>query len=342
MPPGPTRAAAVSRAASRVRRRRLVAFVLMPILIVAPLAALRSGRSQGRDSSSTTNAARTATAPGTLRLRTGDRSLGAIGLRRFAHGSTIDAGALRDAVVQLLPRRIALRRGRARIVATLDRDRAARRAIDLGMTGGAVDVPRENVAARIGAPVIAQKLRNNCESAALSILLATQGVEVDQLTLQRQLPRSGPADPDDTGPTRVWGDPERGYVGRVRGGGIAGGFGVYEGPVAKLATRHGVATDDLTGATVDEIRKRILTGRPVMVWIGLSAGPYGEWLSPSGRRVEVNFGEHTLVLTGVDELGRLEVVNPLEGTRERLDPQTFEGLWQRLDRRALAVRARPS
>lgn len=341
MPRGPIRAAAASRVPSHVRRRRLVAFVLLPVLLVAPLAALQSGASDGRDSPSTTDAARTAAAPGMLRLRTGGRSLGTIDLRRFAQGNTVDAGALRDAVVQLLPRRVTLRRGRARIVATLDRDRAARRAIDLGMTGGAVDVPRENVSARIGAPVIAQKLRNNCESAALSTLLATQGVEVDQLTLQRQLPRSGPADPDDTGPTRVWGDPERGYVGRVQGGGIAGGFGVYQGPIARLATRHGVATDDLTGATVDEIRNRILTGRPVMVWIGLSAGPYGEWLSPSGRKVEVNFGEHTLVLTGVDGLGRLEVVNPLEGTRERLDPQTFAELWQRLDRRALAVRARP-
>ena len=45
---------------------------------------------------------------------------------------------------------------------------------------------------RIEAPVIAQKLRNNCETAGLSVLLATRGVRAGQLDLQNDLPRSGP------------------------------------------------------------------------------------------------------------------------------------------------------
>ena len=63
-----------------------------------------------------------------------------------------------------------------------------------------------------------------------------------------------------------------------------------------LAARYGVRLIDLTGRPLEEIVARVRGGTAVMVWIGLSDGPYGRWTSPSGRPVEVNFGEHTLVL----------------------------------------------
>ena len=74
-----------------------------------------------------------------------------------------------------------------------------------------------------------------------------------------------------------------------------------------------------------------------MVWVGLSAGPYGEWTSPRGRRIRVNFGEHTVVLHGIREDGSLLVSNPLEQTREVWDRGKFERMWELLGRRALAA-----
>lgn len=201
----------------------------------------------------------------------------------------------------------------------------------------AVQVVRRPVTSRIEAPVIAQKLRNNCETAALSVLLATRGVQAGQLDLQDDLPRSGPLDPDDSGAQRVWGDPERGYVGRADGGGVAGGFGTYQRPVAALARRRGVTLRDLTGQPSAVVYERVRAGRAVMVWIGLSEGPYGSWRSPTGRDVKVNFGEHTVVLTGIRADGRLRVVNPLEGTVELWTQQRFEALWARLGERALST-----
>ena len=53
-----------------------------------------------------------------------------------------------------------------------------------------------------------------------------------------------------------------------------------------------------------------------MAWVGLSDGPYGRWRSPRGRTIQVNFGEHTVVLKGIRADGSIRVVNPLEGTRE--------------------------
>jgi uncharacterized protein YvpB len=219
----------------------------------------------------------------------------------------------------------------------LDRSAAVRRALALGADGGTVAVARQPIASLISAPVVRQAQRNICEAAALEILLATTGVEADQLRLQARFPRSGSPDPQESPTGRVWGDPELGYVGRPDGGGSAGGFGVYPGPVRSVAREYGRRLDDLTGAAPRHVYRRLLQGRAVMAWVGLSEGPYGEWSSPSGRRVRVNFGEHTVVLTGVRPDGQLRVVNPLEGTRETWTEQKFESMWALLDRRALAA-----
>lgn len=192
------------------------------------------------------------------------------------------------------------------------------------------------VASEIAAPAVAQRLRNNCESAALQVLLATVGVDADQLRLQNELPRSGSVDPRGAGDQRVWGDPEQGFVGRPDGGGVAGGFGVYQRPVRAVAARHGVALKDLSGSTPAVIYRQLLAGHAVMVWVGLGDGPFTQWRSPQGRLVEVNLNEHAVVLTGV-RAGRISVVNVLQGTRERWTRGEFELMWARLGRRALAA-----
>jgi len=94
--------------------------------------------------------------------------------------------------------------------------------------------------------------------------------------------------------------------------------------------------DDLTASAPARIYGRLLRGRAVMAWIGLSDGPYDEWRSPAGDRIQVNFGEHTIVLTGIARNGDLRVVNPLNGTLERWSKPRFEAAWQLLGRRALS------
>jgi uncharacterized protein YvpB len=190
---------------------------------------------------------------------------------------------------------------------------------------------------RIPAPVVAQRLRNNCETAALQVLLATVGVKVDQLRLQAKVRRSGPLDPQGSPPNQTWGDPSLGFVGRVAGGGRAGGFGVYQGPIAALAQRFGVPLRDLTGSSPRAVYRRLLEGHAVMAWVGLSNGPFAHWRSPSERTITVNFGEHAVVLVGMRASGVLEVVNPLYGTRELWTRADFRTMWARLGRRALST-----
>ena len=274
--------------------------------------------------------------PGNVQLVAGSRVLLDLPLGPYVADGQVDAERLERVIADRLPRGARSVRGRADVVTRFDAAGTLRRVLAVGAEGGTVEIVQRPVAASVRVPVVRQAQANTCESAALSVLLAGAGVRVDQSELQAALPRSAPLDPIGVGPQRVWGDPEQGYVGRPDGGGTAGGFGVFEGPVRSVARSYGVALDRLSGAPASAVYDRLLQGRPVMVWIGLSDGPYGEWRSPSGRRVRVNFGEHTVVLYGIQADGRLQVSNPLRGTDEVWAKADFERVWALLDRRAVA------
>jgi uncharacterized protein YvpB len=241
------------------------------------------------------------------------------------------------AVAHALPAAVTLRTGSALVDYRTDRASALRATARLGPDGGTVDVPGRPIASQIGAPAIRQLMRNDCEATALAILLGTVGAHAGQRELQAGMARSGPLDPEGEGAKEIWGDPELGFVGRPDGGGPAGGFGVYERPVARVARHYGRAIHDLTGAPADALYRRLLEGHAVMAWIALSRGPYGHWRSPAGRLVTVNFGEHTVVLAGIHRDGTLAVVNPLHGTRETWSRRDFESMWSLLGRRALTT-----
>jgi len=324
--------------AGRSRRGRRLGGTLL-ILTVLVFAAAGLAR-LAKDETSVGGAAAVPPSLG-LEVRAGERILQRLDLSAaLREDGTIDPARLRRALARTLAPGWQVRTGRARIRYSLDRARALRRIL----AAGPVPVVRIGATARsstIQAPVVAQKLRNNCESAALEVLLATVGSRRPQLTLQADLPTSGGPDPVNGPDGRVWGDPDLGYVGRPDGGGVAGGFGVYQAPVRAVAARAGVELEDISGTRLSTVLARLRAGRAVMVWVGLSDGPYGRWSSPAGRPIRVNFNEHTVVLTGVDAAGRVSLVNVLKGTRETWTQGELLVMWRRLDWRALAAPARP-
>jgi uncharacterized protein YvpB len=111
---------------------------------------------------------------------------------------------------------------------------------------------------------------------------------------------------------------------------------VYEPPIRRLAARFGVHLVDLRGQDVAAVRAAVLAGRPVLAWVGLAAGPYLSWLTPSGRRITVNLDEHAVTLVGAGP-GYVLVNNPLTGRRERWSDTLFSYRWKLLGRRALAL-----
>ena len=85
---------------------------------------------------------------------------------------------------------------------------------------------------------------------------------------------------------------------------------------------------------VNKSYEPLLAGHPVLAWVALAEGPYAEWTSPAGRPIKVDYGEHAVVLTGVDA-GSVKVNDPLSGERLTWSKSRFERMWAGLGRRAL-------
>jgi uncharacterized protein YvpB len=270
--------------------------------------------------------------PGVVRVIRGKRVLLSLPARTIAG---LTPAQLYDRLA-VLPAVRRSRRGRGLIIYRTERGSLGRRVAGAARRGGGtVAMPERPVSASFRLGVVKQALRNNCETAALSMMLLASGVRVDQLRLQRELPRSKPIDPQQGGALPVWGDPDLGFVGRPDGGGPSGGYGVYPQPIRSLAERHGVLLRRVVSRPA-AVYRSLLSGRPVMTWIGLSDGPYLNWRTPGGRRITGTFGEHTVVLTGIH--GRSLTVNdPLSGSRLTWSRSHFDALWRRLGRRALSL-----
>jgi uncharacterized protein YvpB len=308
-----------------VRRRRLL--TLVAIALVAAFLASLLGRTS----------ARTSRPPDPVRVVAGGQTVATIERGLLSPRGPAALARVRAVLARQIPAFEWVVLPHARVRYRNDRDATARLVVNAPRTTAAVQLLRAPVESAIAAPVLRQQLRNGCEAAALSILLGAGGRTVSQLRIQRLLPTSGPLDPRGVGARRVWGDPDLGFVGRPDGGGVAGGFGVYPRPIIRVARALGSRVDDLTGATPRTVYARLLAGRPVIAWVGLSAGPFGSWRSPAGRAITVNFGEHTVVLRGVNRDGSLSVSNPLRGTAETWTRAQFEDMWQLLGRRAVGA-----
>lgn len=330
---------------ARRRRWGIVLAVVAAVLLAAGLARLAgtgstaAGGSVAPPPTAGTDTAGTAPPPPpslVVEIAAGRRTLQRVDASRALRpGAGVSAARLRRVLAPALARTWTVAAGRARVVYGLDAAPAIRQIVAAG--GPVARVQATARSSSIKAPVVAQTLHNDCEAAALEVLLATVGRRRAQLELQAALPRSGPLDPVDGPNGQVWGDPELGYVGRPDGGGPAGGFGVYQRPVRKLAARLRVPLEDLTGHKLSDLVAAVRQGRAVMTWVGLGDGPFATWRSPAGRTVRVNFNEHAVVLTGVTPDGRVRVVNVLGGTLETWTQSQLLTMWQRIGRRALAA-----
>jgi uncharacterized protein YvpB len=307
--------------------------LVMSVGAVAALVAVASGGGAPK----TKRASAAPPPPGTLLFRAGDRTLASFDLARFTGPRGLEHARLRRAVARAIPAEAVTHVGRARVTVAYDRAAALRAAARATPKGATVTVGARPLAATIPTRVVKQRLRNNCEATALQMLLAGVGVRAPQLAVQKRLPRNGPLDPVQRGDRTIWGDPSLGFVGRPNGGGPAGGFGVYHAPIAYVAHTYRVALRNFTGAPVRTILARVLSGHAMMTWIGLSNGPYGHWFSPAGKAIDVNFGEHAVVITGIDRHGTLSIADPLTGTALKWSRAEFAAKWQQLGRQALST-----
>lgn len=160
-------------------------------------------------------------------------------------------------------------------------------------------------------------LPNGCEATSLAMVLHHSGYDVSPQQLANDFLPKGPI-----GHT----SPARAYVGDPAGQ----GFYCYPGPLVKAANRYfenvGSTERAKTPMVMEWFRMsyELHRGRPVIAWVTLD-DKWPEKINEmrwdvDGRTIYPYKNLHVVVVNGVD-WGRVQVMDPLQGSRELLWPQ---------------------
>ncbi|HKB88687.1 MAG TPA: C39 family peptidase [Patescibacteria group bacterium] len=145
---------------------------------------------------------------------------------------------------------------------------------------------------KLSVPSYIQQHTLSCEVASLRMTLAYKGITKSEDELLAQVgvdntPHSG----------GIWGDPYEHFVGNVNGNQMRNGYGVYWGPIERVAKSYGNAKAFEHG-DIKLLTDNIKKGNPIIIWVYSSSGAPTHWKTPSGRDIFAVAGEHTVVVAG--------------------------------------------
>lgn len=193
-------------------------------------------------------------------------------------------------------------------------------------------------------------LPNGCEVTSLSMLLTAVGHPVDKLTLAALQPTNsaqpifGPHGHLFSDIVR-WGDPNDSFVGAVAGYGHGVGYGIYHGPLTRLADRLLPGrTVDLSGRPFNDVLAQVANGTPVVAWVTSQFKPTDDWVTWAGPHgpVHATQYEHAVLLVGFDDKS-VYVNNPLTNSAgQRINRASFSNAWTQLGRQALSINQTPA
>ncbi len=145
---------------------------------------------------------------------------------------------------------------------------------------------------KLDAPAFLQMHALSCEVATLRMALAYRGISVTEEDLLSQVgydptPHNG----------NVWGNPYQAFVGNVDGRQMVTGYGVYWGPIARVARNYRSA-QEFEGWSISKLTNEIKKGNPVIIWVYSKSGVPTHWYTPSGEKIYAVSGEHTVLVVG--------------------------------------------
>lgn len=196
----------------------------------------------------------------------------------------------------------------------------------------------ENETVIDGVPHISQlpELQRGCEVTSLAMILQFEGVAADKMALAQQIHKIPFRDVN-----YVRGNPNDGFVGDIYTFSNSG-YGVYHGPVAKLAEKYLPGNiKDLTGQTIDAVYAMIDIGSPIWVITNSTFGPLPEseftvWETNTGK-VKITYNEHSVVVVGYDEQ-TVYINDPLENAPYKAVPRkAFEQAWVQMGSQAIGI-----
>lgn len=126
-------------------------------------------------------------------------------------------------------------------------------------------------------PLVRQIYNLSCEAATLQMALNYYSINLTQDQILSDFGISQPMIMQTVNDKIIWGDPDEGFVGDVRGnftgtrGGVTSlrfgnGLGINNGPVAKAARKYKPASQEIDGATIDQVKLALVNKNPVMMW----------------------------------------------------------------------------
>lgn len=145
---------------------------------------------------------------------------------------------------------------------------------------------------KLNVPAYLQQHTLSCEVSSLRMTLAYKGITKSEDELLAQVGFDNTPHIDGT-----WGNPYEHFVGNVNGRQMRDGYGVYWGPIEKVAKLYGNAQAFQKGS-VKLITDNIIKGNPVIIWVYSANGTPTHWKTPSGVDVFAVAGEHTVVVVG--------------------------------------------
>jgi uncharacterized protein YvpB len=168
-------------------------------------------------------------------------------------------------------------------------------------------------------PFFHQQHALSCEVASLRSALAGVGVTVSESDLWFRLPKDG-TPKRVTANGMIWGDPNTGFVGNVNGRMPKTGYGVFAGPIMRVADQY--ASSSLirvdNGHAIDAA---LAAHHPIIAWtvIGPLPPKFYHWKTPNGASIDTPAYEHTNVIVGyrgtADRIEGVYVIDPLSSLR---------------------------
>lgn len=190
----------------------------------------------------------------------------------------------------------------------------------------------------IDAPLIPQlpELPRGCEVTSLAMLLQHAGVDVDKMTLAKQV-KKDPTPYKKKNGKIYFGNPHRGFVGNMYTFNKPG-LGVYHEPIMELAEQYLPGRIvNLTGQSFEELKIPLSDGRPVWVIINanykeLDDSYFETWHTPDGP-IKVTYKEHSVLITGYDD--KYVYFNDPLLKRKKAPIRDFEKAWVQMGSQAL-------
>ncbi|MEI6728530.1 MAG: C39 family peptidase [bacterium] len=202
-------------------------------------------------------------------------------------------------------------------------------------------------------PLVKQIYNLSCEAATLQMALRYYGIESSQDQLLADFGISQPMVMQSVNDKIIWGDPDESFVGDVRGmftgtkNGVTSlrfgtGLGINNGPVAKTARKFKPASQEIDGATIDQVKLALVNKNPVMMWHRRddSHQESMEVYTRSGKRVIFQQYHVNLVTgykTNTDGAVTFILNDPYYGRLE-LSETDFIRWWSRYDKQIVIVK----